>query len=65
MAVTAEVVENGGTAVKPLLIELAGVHKVYRTGKLEYPALRGVDLAIEDGDMSRSWDRRGAGSRRS
>ena len=65
MAVTAEVVENRGTAVKPLLIELAGVHKVYRTRKLEYPALRGVDLAIEDGDMSRSWDRRGAGSRRS
>ena len=26
------------------LIELVGVEKVYRTGKLEYPALRGVDL---------------------
>jgi putative ABC transport system ATP-binding protein len=33
------------------LIELAGVEKVYRTGKVEFPALRGVDLAIEDGDM--------------
>ncbi|UUY04270.1 ABC transporter ATP-binding protein [Svornostia abyssi] len=33
------------------LIELSGVTKVYRSGKLEYPALRGVDLTIADGDM--------------
>jgi len=33
------------------LIELMGVEKVYRTGKLEYPALRGVDLTIEQGEM--------------
>ncbi len=33
------------------LIELAGVTKVYRTGKLEYPALRGIDLAIGHGEM--------------
>jgi putative ABC transport system ATP-binding protein len=33
------------------LIELSGVEKVYRTGKLEYPALRGIDLSIDDGDM--------------
>ena len=33
------------------LIELVGVVKVYRTGKLEYPALRGVDLTIEAGEM--------------
>ena len=33
------------------LIALERVKKVYRTGKLEYPALRGVDLTIEDGDM--------------
>lgn len=51
MAVTVERVESPGLAAKPVLIELAGVHKVYRTGKLEYPALRGVDLAIEGGDM--------------
>ena len=38
-------------AVRPALIELAGVEKVYRTGKLEYPALRGIDLTIADGDM--------------
>jgi putative ABC transport system ATP-binding protein len=37
--------------VVPPLIELAGVEKVYRTGKVEYRALRGVDLAIESGDM--------------
>ena len=33
------------------LIELDGVEKMYRTGKLEYPALRGVDLTIEEGEM--------------
>jgi putative ABC transport system ATP-binding protein len=38
-------------AVRPPLIELAGVEKVYRTGKVEFRALRGVDLVIDDGDM--------------
>jgi putative ABC transport system ATP-binding protein len=33
------------------LIELAGVEKVYRNGKLEYEALRGVDLSISAGEM--------------
>jgi putative ABC transport system ATP-binding protein len=33
------------------LITLERVEKVYRTGKLEYPALRGVDLAIDAGQM--------------
>jgi putative ABC transport system ATP-binding protein len=33
------------------LIELDGVQKVYRTGKLEYPALRGVELAIDEAEM--------------
>jgi putative ABC transport system ATP-binding protein len=33
------------------LIELAGVEKTYRTGKLEYRALRGVDLTIARGEM--------------
>ncbi len=33
------------------LIELERVEKVYRTGKLEYQALRGVDLTIEEGEM--------------
>src|SRR3954470_16568495 len=51
MAVMREAVATPGVTTKPLLIELAGVHKVYRTGKLEYPALRGVDLTIHDGEM--------------
>jgi putative ABC transport system ATP-binding protein len=38
-------------AVRPPLIELAGVEKVYRTGRVAYRALRGVDLTIDDGDM--------------
>ena len=33
------------------LIELCGVQKVYRTGKLEFAALRGVDLKIWPGEM--------------
>jgi putative ABC transport system ATP-binding protein len=37
--------------VGPALIELAGVEKVYRTGKVEFRALRGVDLTIDEGDM--------------
>ncbi len=33
------------------LIELTGVEKSYRMGKLDYAALRGVDLAIDEGEM--------------
>jgi putative ABC transport system ATP-binding protein len=33
------------------LIELVGVEKVYRMGKLDYRALRGVDLEIDSGEM--------------
>jgi putative ABC transport system ATP-binding protein len=33
------------------IIRLTGVEKEYRTGKLSYRALRGVDLAIEPGEM--------------
>ena len=33
------------------LIELRGVEKVYRAGKLEYAALRGIDLVIWPGEM--------------
>jgi len=33
------------------LIELAGVEKVYRMGKVDYRALRGVDLVIDAGEM--------------
>lgn len=33
------------------LIELAAVEKVYRMGKLDYRALRGVDLSVDEGEM--------------
>ena len=38
-------------ATRELLIELESVVKIYRTGKLEYSALRGVDLSIDTGEM--------------
>ena len=37
-------------SVRPL-IELRGVEKVYRTGRLSFPALRGIDLAINPGEL--------------
>jgi putative ABC transport system ATP-binding protein len=33
------------------LIALSAVQKTYRTGRLEYPAVRGIDLAINNGEM--------------
>jgi putative ABC transport system ATP-binding protein len=33
------------------LIDLRQVEKTYRTGRLEYPALRGIDLQVEPGEM--------------
>jgi putative ABC transport system ATP-binding protein len=48
------VVERHGRARESdgdVLIQMRGVDKVYRTGKLEYQALRGVDLEIERGDL--------------
>jgi putative ABC transport system ATP-binding protein len=33
------------------LIELDGVEKVYRMGRLDYRALRGVDLTVEAGEL--------------
>src|SRR3954452_21434271 len=38
-------------AVRPPLIELAGVEKVYSSGKVDFPALRGVDVTIADREM--------------
>jgi putative ABC transport system ATP-binding protein len=40
----------GGATAAPL-IELRGVEKVYRTGRLEYRALRGIDLEIGRGEL--------------
>ena len=41
----------GAVAMRPL-IELAGVEKTFRMGKVDYPALRGVDLSIVGGEMA-------------
>jgi len=43
--------QPGSPASTPTQIELAGVEKVYRNGKLEYAALRGIDLSISNGEM--------------
>jgi putative ABC transport system ATP-binding protein len=32
------------------VIELAGARKTYRTGSIEFEALRGVDLSIDAGE---------------
>lgn len=42
---------GGGPGGPSPLIELRGVEKVYRSGRVEYPALRGVDLTIDAGEM--------------
>lgn len=39
------------SATDTAIIRLSGVEKEYRTGKLSYRALRGVDLAVEPGEM--------------
>jgi putative ABC transport system ATP-binding protein len=46
-----EAQQRVGLGVGTPLIELEAVEKVYRTGKLEYAALRGVDLTIHAGEM--------------
>jgi putative ABC transport system ATP-binding protein len=40
----------GGVGAAPL-VRLGDVWKVYRTGRLEFPALRGVDLSVDEGEM--------------
>jgi putative ABC transport system ATP-binding protein len=51
MAVTSPLLAPRTAGERPPLIELAGVEKTYRTGKVEFRALRGIDLTIEQGDM--------------
>jgi putative ABC transport system ATP-binding protein len=34
------------------MVRLEGVEKVFRSGRLEYPALRGVDLRVEAGEFA-------------
>ncbi len=42
--------DRAGSARTPI-IQLQGIEKVYRSGLHEYPALRGVDLEVESGDL--------------
>jgi putative ABC transport system ATP-binding protein len=49
MAKTADQRAEPAMKVTSPLIELCGAEKVYGTGRLEYAALRGVDLAIWPG----------------
>lgn len=42
---------TGGALARPL-IELAGIEKVFHTGKVDYRALQGVDLTIAEGEMA-------------
>jgi putative ABC transport system ATP-binding protein len=51
MAVQFKTSGTEGSAERPSLITLEGVEKVYRLGKLEYRALRGVELEISAGEM--------------
>jgi putative ABC transport system ATP-binding protein len=39
------------TAIGGPIIEMAGAEKTYRAGKVEFRALRGVDLKVEAGEM--------------
>jgi putative ABC transport system ATP-binding protein len=39
------------TRVSEPFIDLAGVRKTYRMGRLDYPALRGIDLEIGAGEL--------------
>ncbi|MGZ4352256.1 MAG: ABC transporter ATP-binding protein [Gaiellaceae bacterium] len=49
---TAEAPRSTVSSPAPLpLIQLAGIEKTYQMGKLAYRALRGVDLAIEAGEL--------------
>ncbi|MCP5026594.1 MAG: ABC transporter ATP-binding protein [Actinomycetia bacterium] len=42
---------SAGAVTDHPLIELVGVEKIYRTGSMDYQALRGVDLEIASGEM--------------
>ena len=46
-----EIDVDAADAERGPLIQLDGVEKVYRTGRLEFPALRGVDIAVDRGEL--------------
>jgi putative ABC transport system ATP-binding protein len=43
--------DPGGPEEREPLIDLRGVEKVYKTGRLDYAALRGIDLRVDAGEM--------------
>lgn len=43
------------------LLELQGVKKIYRQGKIEVPALRGIDLKVETGEFTTVFGPSGSG----
>src|SRR5690554_3059264 len=43
------------------LLELKGVEKIYKQGKIEVPALRGIDLTVEKGEFSTVFGPSGSG----
>ncbi len=58
VSMTSAVLEYPGTVAPPLeseqnppIIQAIGVEKTYDTGKIEVPALRGVDLNVSSGEM--------------
>ncbi len=51
MATAVQHEPDSGTGARGSLVEMQGVEKLYRTGKLEFAALRGIDLAIGPGEM--------------
>ena len=43
------------------LLELQGVRKIYQQGKIEVPALRGIDLKVETGEFTTIFGPSGSG----
>ncbi|HHU91586.1 MAG TPA: ABC transporter ATP-binding protein [Halanaerobiaceae bacterium] len=43
------------------LLELKGVRKIYRQGQIEVPALRGVDLQVDEGEFTTVFGPSGSG----
>ncbi len=43
------------------LLELKGVEKIYKQGKIEVPALRGIDLTVEKGEFTTIFGPSGSG----
>jgi ABC-type lipoprotein export system ATPase subunit len=48
---TAEKTASGTSANDNLIVHATGVHKVYQTGTVSIPALRGVNLSVWRGEM--------------